>query len=59
MTPEQQRRQSELVAEVAVRYGQLSGEGVVELALVSDELAWALARLREHYLEVQSDDLDG
>ena len=58
MTPEQQDRQSQLVAEVAVHFGRLSEEGLIEIAMVSNELTWALDRLRDFYLQVQADELD-
>lgn len=58
MTPEQQARQSALVAEVAVQFGRLTEEGLIEIAMVSNELMWALDRLRDHYLQLQADELD-
>lgn len=58
MTPEQQARQTELVAQVAVHVGRLSEEGVIEVGMVSSELMWALDQLRDHYLEIQSDELE-
>lgn len=58
MTPEQQSRQTELVAEVAVQYGRLGEEALIEVAMVSNELTWALDRLRDHYLQLRSDDLE-
>jgi len=58
MTPEQQEEQAAIVAEVAVHYGRLSGEGRVDVALVSNELVWALDRLRDHYLQVRADGLE-
>jgi hypothetical protein len=58
MTPEQQQRQNDLVAEVAVHVGRLTEEGTIEIGMVSSDLMWALDRLRDHYLEVQSDELE-
>lgn len=58
MTPEQSSLQSRLVAEVATHYGRLGPDGIVEIALVSTELAWALDKLRDHYLQLQSDELE-
>ena len=58
MTPEQAAAQAEIVAEVAAHYGRLGQDGVMELALVSPDLAWALDNLRDHYLEVQAGDLE-
>lgn len=58
MTPEQEQRQSELLADVAAQFGRLGEESVIELAMVSPELMLALDRLRDHYLEVRSGELD-
>lgn len=58
MTPEQSARQSEIVAEVAVHIGRLTEEGIVEIGMVSSDLMWALDRLRDHYLQLQSDELE-
>ncbi len=56
MTPEQERKLDKLVGAVADQYGRLTEDGVVELALVSNELMWALARLSDYHRQLQSDD---
>ena len=58
MTPEQSARQSDLVAEIAVHVGRLNEESVIEIGMVSSDLMWALDRLRDHYLEMQADELE-
>ena len=57
MTPEQSARQSDLVAKIAVHVGRLNEESAIEIGMVSSDLMWALDRLRDHYLEMQGDEL--
>ena len=57
MTPEQERKLHKLVGAVADQYGCLTEDGVVELALVSNELMWALARLSDYQRRLRSEDM--
>jgi hypothetical protein len=43
------------MAEVVHEYGQLTEEGRIELAPVSDDLLWALARLADVHRRIDDD----